>query len=261
MYTAELIFECYQDTTLEAVNHAITGLIDALRYNGQILGREFPTTIQEGRFVTRVVCPEEDSLHTRYHSPVVSQQLQALSQAGILAPRIKITGMDLHSDNTDPCAAPNWQILYTHYLSTSSPLKCGEHFAPIPLYKLPHADNETDHQADHQALLRWQVDWACTDELQMHGSTLAAESTETITDINSSLNKTGRRLSQQIESRTTIPTYYYLYHLGKQDKDKELTRKCPGCGGDWRQEAAIHGIFDFKCDPCRLLSNLPWDQQ
>ncbi len=257
MYTAELTFECYQDTTLDAVNHAITGLIDALRYNGQILGREFPTSIQEGIFVTRVVCPEEDSLHARYHSTTVKQQLKALSQAGILAPRIKITGMDLHSDNTDPCTEPNWQILYTHYLSTCSPLRCGEHFAPIPLYKIPKA-NQND---DHQALLRWQVDWACSDELQMHGTTLAAPSMAEISSSDSQLNQTGRRLSQQLEQQSGIPTYYYLYHLGKQDKDKELTRKCPGCGGDWHQEAAIHGIFDFKCDPCRLLSNLPWDLQ
>lgn len=255
MYTAELIFECYQDTTLDAVNHAITGLIDALRYNGQILGREFPTTVLDGQFVTRVVCPEEDSLHARNHSAAVSEQLKALSQAGILAPRIKITGMDLHSDNTDPCTEPNWQILYTHYLSTCSPLRCGDHFAPIPLYKLPLADSE----ADHQELLRWQVDWTCCDELQMHGTTLAAASTETLTDISSSLNETGRHLSQQIERNTAIPTYYYLYHLGRQDKAQELSRKCPGCGGEWRQEPAIYGIFDFKCDPCRLLSNLPWD--
>ncbi|SQD80032.1 Zn-ribbon-containing protein [Moritella yayanosii] len=255
MFTAELTFECYQDTTIEAVDGAITQLIDALRYNGQILGREFPTSIDDGVFITRVVCPEEESLHPRHHSSIVEQRLQALSEAGLLAPKIRLTGMDLHSDNTDLCQPPEWQVLYTHYLSTCSPLRCGEHLAPIPLYKLP-----TPKTDDHQALLRWQVDWSSTDELQMHGTTLQQACSDVLTDINSPLNNTGWQLAKDIEQQTHTPTYYYLYHLADAAKqaDEAEQRCCPSCNGEWKLTTPLHGIFDFKCEPCRLLSNLPW---
>jgi predicted nucleic acid-binding Zn ribbon protein len=253
LFTAELTFECYQDSTLDAVNNAITQLVDALRYNGQILGREFPTSMQEGLFITRVVCPEEDSLHPNNHSVRVRQQLQALSDAGLLAPKIRLTGIDLHSDNTDPCLQPSWQILYTHYLSTCSPLRCGDHFAPIPLYKLP-----MQPEIDQQPLLRWQIDWSSTDELQMHGTTLQQACSATLTDLHSPLNTTGWDLAQQIEQQTNTPTYYYLYHIGEGDNLNEQSRCCPSCGGEWRLSQPLHGIFDFKCESCRLLSNLPW---
>ena len=251
MFTAELTFECYQDTTIAAVDSAICQLVDALRYNGQILGREFPTSMGDGLFVTRVVSPEEDSLHHNNHSQRVKQALQALSEAGLLAPKIQLTGIDLHSDNTDPCSSPSWQILYTHYLSTCSPLRCGEHFAPIPLYKLP-----PQSASDHEPLLRWQTDWSATDELQMHGTTLQQACITALTELDSPLNSTGWQLAQQIEQQTTTPTYYYLYHIANDEAQDD--RLCPGCGGEWRLPTPVHELFDFQCKPCRLLSNLSW---
>ena len=63
MYILELCFECYRDTSLGEAERAIVNYLDMLRYQGQILGREFPTSMHEGYFVSRVVCPEQDSLH------------------------------------------------------------------------------------------------------------------------------------------------------------------------------------------------------
>ena len=71
MYVVELQFECFDNTTVSAVDKAINGLMDALRYNGQVLGREFPIVMGDGEFYVRVVCPEQDSLHPRYHSDFV----------------------------------------------------------------------------------------------------------------------------------------------------------------------------------------------
>ena len=39
----------------------------------------------------------------------------------------------------------------------------------------------------------------------------------------------------------------------------EKERKCPQCGGEWLLDAPIHDIFYFKCDDCRLVSNISWD--
>lgn len=51
MYLVELQFECFDNTTLTAVDKAINGLIEALRYNGQILGREFPIIMGDAEFL------------------------------------------------------------------------------------------------------------------------------------------------------------------------------------------------------------------
>lgn len=66
MYVVELQFECFDNTTIPAVDTAINGLMDALRYNGQVLGREFPIVMDDGVFKVRAVCPEEHSLHPKF---------------------------------------------------------------------------------------------------------------------------------------------------------------------------------------------------
>ena len=63
MFVVDLTFDCYQDTTLEQAEQAINRLVNALRFNGQIMGEEFPTVLKDGFFITRVMCPTEDAMH------------------------------------------------------------------------------------------------------------------------------------------------------------------------------------------------------
>lgn len=81
--------------------------------------------------------------------------------------------------------------------------------------------------------------------------------TAQISDETSVLATIGRDLCQQIEQRTHIPTFYYLYRLGRDEG--EYQRKCPCCGGEWKLTEPLHDIFHFRCDPCRLISNLSWE--
>ena len=48
MFVVDLTFDCYQDTTLEQAEQAINRLVNALRFNGQIMGEEFPTVLKDG---------------------------------------------------------------------------------------------------------------------------------------------------------------------------------------------------------------------
>ena len=54
--------------------------------------REFPTSMHEGYFVSRVVCPEQDSLHPDNQSEQVKLAEQQLNQAGLLAPNSSCRG-------------------------------------------------------------------------------------------------------------------------------------------------------------------------
>ena len=308
MYILELSFECYRDTSLGEAEQAIVNYLDMLRYQGQILGREFPTSMQDGHFVSRVVCPEQDSLHPDNQSEQVALAEQGLHQAGLLAPKLHLQGMDLLSDSTDPCGQghllaskthqqgmdllsdstdpcgqghllaskthqqgmdllsdsadpcgqsderPSWMLLYTSFLHSCSPLRCGEHFAPIPLYRLPAIAN-----GDHKQIIKWQEDWEACDQLQMNGSIAEHAALHEIGEVGSRLQRRGSDLAKRLEGSSGIPTYYYLYRVGGLSKAAEQARPCPGCGGDWALEAPLHEIFDFKCDACRLVSNLSWD--
>ncbi|MCP4324941.1 MAG: hypothetical protein GY787_24460, partial [Alteromonadales bacterium] len=89
MFIKELTFECYQNTQYATVERAINNYFDMLRYNGQILGREFPIAMLGATFTTRLVCPEEQSLESQFNSPQVTHALNKLTEAGLLAPKIK----------------------------------------------------------------------------------------------------------------------------------------------------------------------------
>lgn len=256
MYVVELQFECFDNTTVSAVDKAINGLMDALRYNGQVLGREFPIVMGDGEFYVRVVCPEQDSLHPRYHSDFVKVCMNRLSDASLLAPKMRMLGRDLNSEQAAEEETPSWQVLYTTYVHTCSPLRSGETLLPIPLYR-----NEPTLNGDHKAVIKWQTEWQACDEIQMAGGCRAEHAAlHEICDVDSVLFRRGWDLRGRIEYITKVPTYYYQYRVGGQSLESEKARKCPKCGGEWLLDEPLHDIFYFKCDECRIMSNISWDQ-
>ncbi|KZN49956.1 Zn-ribbon-containing protein [Pseudoalteromonas luteoviolacea] len=257
MFVVDLTFDCYQDTTLEKAEQAINRLVNALRFNGQIIGDEFPTVLKDGFFITRVMCPLEDSLHPLHHSPFVKHAVEQLQQAGLLAPKVKVIGQDIHANGADQCQAPSCYILYTTYVHTCSPLYCGDDFQPVPLYNIPAIAN-----GDYKALIKWQEDWQACDQIQINGATRCEfAALEEITSLSSDLSRRGLDLSKRIRYLTQKPVYYYLYRVGGESLAAEKQRKCPKCDGDWALDEPWFGLFDFKCDNCQLVSNISWDFQ
>lgn len=254
MILAKLTFECFEDTTITAVERGISSLITELKYNGQVIGNEFPCLLKDGHFVTQALCPTEDALQYSNNNNAVNNAISALSNFGILQPKIDILGQEIHSDMSDPDHTPSWQVLYTSYVQTCSPLRCGEHFAPIPLYNQPPIANGC-----YKQLINWQQDWQACDQLQMNGRSAEFSALFEIGDVNSSLAKRGQAIAKTIEDNTNIPTYYYLYRVGGENLKSEQQRRCPQCNGQWALDESIHQVFDFKCDDCRLISNLSWD--
>ena len=53
-------------------------------------------------------------------------------------------------------------------------------------------------------------------------------------------------------------TFYFLSKGRGRSRAAEQARLCPGCGGDWLLEEPRHDCFDFRCESCRLLSNIAW---
>lgn len=254
MILAKLTFECFEDTTITAVERAISSLITELKYNGQIIGNEFPCLLKDGHFVTQALCPTEDALLHSNNNEAVNRAINALNNSGILQPKIDILGQEIHSDMSDPVHTPTWQILYTSFVQTCSPLRCGEHFAPIPLFHQPPLANGC-----YKQLINWQQDWQACDQLQMNGRSAEFAALAEIGNVTSSLAQRGKAIAATMEENSGIDTYYYLYRVGGESLQSEQLRRCPQCDGDWALSEPIHQVFDFKCDNCRLVSNLSWD--
>lgn len=255
MFIKELTFECYQNTQYASVERAINNYFDMLRYNGQIIGREFPIAMHDGWFITRLVCPEENALDEIFNSPQVKHALNQLTEAGLLAPKIKTVAEDLNSLECATDFSPSWQILYTTFLDTCSPLRCADTLAPIPLYRTPEAISN----GDRKSVIKWQEEWINCDELQMNGSAVSSFALKELGDIDSKLFYRGSNLCKRIEYITKVPTYYYLYRVAGTSLQSEQQRKCPSCGGEWKLDTPLFDIFDFKCDKCQLVSNISWD--
>lgn len=256
MYVAELKFKVIADTDFTSAESAIRRYLETLIFNGQALGREFPTAWQQDNFCTRIVIPEQHALQQPFHSKRGIKALQHLSEAGLAYPQSAVLGMDLMSQHTDPCPTPPFLLLYSRFNDTCSALRCGEHFAPVPVYKL-----QTDSE-DHEALIRWQLQYQALDEVQMqHSRVLNKAAERSLQQINSVLNRQGRKLARQYERLNQLPVFYALYSGSSKDCAVEATKCCPGCGQNWRLAEPLHQIFDFKCEQCRLVSNIAWDCQ
>lgn len=260
MYLIETFFKYQNDSTLsvEQISALLNQVVEQWRYNGQIIGREIPLFFaeQEGEdgVAIRVICPEQQSLLPDFNNTEVNIALKKAESAGIFFDSFQVVADDLNSDTSAPSANPLWQVLYTTYLQSCSPLHSGDNLMPIPLYRqfqwIPHLS---------QDIIKWQENWQACDQLQMNGTVLEQQALHEISDVRGNLFKHGYSLRKEIELHTGIPTYYYLYRIGGECLEQEEHRKCPLCHKDWRLETALFDIFYFKCDCCRLVSNLSWN--
>ncbi|OOF69427.1 Zn-ribbon-containing protein [Rodentibacter caecimuris] len=259
MYLIETFFKLTAlENDITEQSRLLNNVIDQWRYNGQIIGREIPLYLAEENdqqgFSMRVICPEQNSLFPQNNNVEVNQALANAEKLGLIFDGFQLIGDDFNSDQTTANSHPTWQILYTTHLQSCSPIHSGENFAPIPLYKQlqyqPHLS---------QDLIKWQENWQACDQLQMNGSTLEQAALQEIADHQSTLAKHGRYLAQEIEKINNIPTYYYLYRVGGQSLENEQHRHCPECGGNWVLSEPIFEVFHFKCDQCRLISNISWN--
>ncbi len=257
MYLAELQFRIVADTSYHDAELAIRQYVETLIFNGQVLGREFPTVLQSDVFCSRVVIPAEDALHSGNNSINTKDAAQQLIEAGLGYPAVKLIGQDLMSPYSSPEPTPSAYILFTTFADTCSPVRCLEHLSPVPLYQLS-ATNE----ADYEPIIRWQLQYQALDEIQMQQERVLQKTAEnSLQQLNSRLNRQGRQLAHKLEQQTGKPVYYALYSGSSKSCDTEPYKVCPGCGQQWRLAEPLHQLFDFKCDHCRLLSNIAWECQ
>lgn len=236
-------------TEPEAVSEAIDDLLDALRMNGQICGREWPIAVTAAGYVATALLPDEDALDAAHHNKYVRMSLQKLAQIGLGEPEFTVFE-DLQGASACPCSQPQSYILYTNYILLESPLRCGDCFRPVPLYRIPPTYDD-----EYFNIVCWQSEYQACDRLHMNSATLERAATRQMSRLDSMLTQQGLEACRIIQEVTQIPAYYYLYRYHGRSLRQERLRLCPSCGGEWLLPEKWHK-FHFKCDRCRLVSNI-----
>ena len=255
MFHIEVIFRYCCKPEEANVANGVYDLLAAWLRNGQVLDSDWPVTYGKSDCRVVVSCPERTSLSLRHANEYVLKSIDGLRSCGLLKPRSHVLGRGVESPKADRCKRPAWYMLMTNYMSHESPLVCGEHGLPVPLYRIPHTYESDPSYWD---VLCWQREWKCCDNLQMACGIGERSATRQIANPNSPLAVAGRDLCNRIEKLSDVPTYYYLYRGTGRSESAERKRPCPVCGKQWALAESLHGLIDFKCDRCRLVSNIAW---
>lgn len=132
-----------------------------------------------------------------------------------------------------------------------SPMRRGDSGHPIPIFLL-----SGEHQ-QREEIYFWQQEYKNCDQAWIHSGALEKIAYKQLATPDSELSKAGQNICKYIEEVTGIPTYYYLqrYWGRRRNEDKRL---CPSCGQNWSTgfEDDEFYNFAFKCDSCRLVSQL-----
>lgn len=166
MYTAEVRIGLADpsSTTRGGIADELYGLLGCWNKNGQILA---PWLMAErsDSFLLYVSLPETDSLRDDLSNIYVRRSLEKLRQHGAAVAEIKILGPEPDSSLPCECQSSTDLILFTTFLSRGSPLRCADCFQSVPLYRVPHMQNE---DCD---VLMWAADYQSCDTLQMQCTT------------------------------------------------------------------------------------------
>jgi predicted nucleic acid-binding Zn ribbon protein len=254
MFAVELKFESSaRGGSSDAKRDAIGWLIAAFVRNGSLM-EQFEAEGAGEKFSVYGMTPARNAFHRANWNDRVRIQIAALKAANLKRPQIRILGIIPETAAVCQCAKPNGYVLFTTFLSVEPPLRCIDCNDTIPVYNLPRPA-----VGEHQGLFSWRSDYLACDTLQMNCTVGERFGERQMSDSKSQLSRSGIAVCKEIERLTGRPTYYYLYRASGRTHAAETRRRCPTCNGEWLMKQPLHYKFDFKCDQCRLMSNIAWN--
>jgi predicted nucleic acid-binding Zn ribbon protein len=235
--------------------------VSALQRNGQSQGGGVEPVYFCGNRLTAVVCTlEKSSLLSKNDNVYVKKGRYELEEMCQSKFRVKTLGKNLWEDKRlCRCKKPSSYILWTNYISLVSPLDCGDCGGNVPLYRVPKPPEPGEQE--YQSIRYWEHAYQACDQLQMLCGFGERWGTRQMQDHDSGLSKLGRDVCVNLEEMLGVPVYYYLYNNRALTMAQDKERKCPECGGDWLLEESWHRLFAFRCDKCRLVSNITWNSR
>jgi predicted nucleic acid-binding Zn ribbon protein len=252
MFAVELKFESTARGAPAAKRDAISSLIGALVRNGNLLEEFLVAGAKE--WTVYGVAPARDAFHQANWNEFIRRQIERLSPANLKRPRIRFLGIIPETAPACGCIKPGGLFLFTTFLHIEPPVRCIQCNGIVPLYRLPRSTT-----GEQSGLLAWKFNYQACDTLQMNCTVGERFGERQMSDPASDLSRLGQAVCKEIQRLTGRPAYYYLYQANARSHSAEVRRKCPSCQGSWLLKKPLHGKFDFRCDKCRLLSNIAWN--
>lgn len=256
MYTAELFFKRRgRGLSEERAAEAIAEVVVALQRNGQMVEDNPITTVVRGGYQTIAAIPERQSLSRSAYSSRVRTAMRNLKRCGLLPPRVRLAGRQLASAPVCGCRRSASLILTTDFLTSEVPLRCGRCYDIVPFSRFPH----TTEYGTYEDIISWTWHYQAFDGVWIASGAGERLAYRELSEHGSELSREGRDLCRCIEKRSGVPTYYYLLRHYGRSVAAERKRRCPDCGGKWLLKESWHESYEFRCDHCRLLSNIAFD--
>jgi predicted nucleic acid-binding Zn ribbon protein len=253
MFAVELKFESTASGASEAKTEAITWLIAAFVRNGNLL-EEFLVEGKSRGWTVYGMAPGRDAFLRANWNEFVRRRIGSLKLANLKRPRIRFLGVVPETAGVCQCARPRGFFLFTTFLHTEPPVRCILCNGIVPLYRLPRPTT-----GEHSGLLSWKNNYQACDTLQMNCTVGERFGERQMSDPTSELSRSGLAVCKEIQRITGRPAYYYLHRANARTRSAEARRKCPSCRGEWLLKKPLHSKFDFKCNKCKLISNIAWN--
>lgn len=232
----------------DSISHFISSLIR----NGQVLDESWHMSLENKAVVVFISVPERNSLQRKRENKWLKDQRLELRSIGLAPPVNEIVGKEFVGLARCKCASPPSYLLFSDYLSTECPLRCGGCFNVVPLYRIP----PTSECENYEDIIFWRRNYQRCDELQMGCMVGERFGTIQMSSLKSDLSMLGLECCRRIKEVTNKPCYYFLYYYRSRSSNPKTRLSCPMCRRPWLLDDPWHGRFHFRCDHCRLLSNL-----
>lgn len=248
MIAYKVIFGSIQQKNQQEAQDLVEDYVSALFHNGQACGEYFLVT-HKGKLCVYLNVQGIQANMNEYHCKYGIARLEHLITFFGCEPQWELID-DVPQQETTWKKSP-FLYLFTHFNDWESPLCRGDNGEPIPIYLIAG-----EHE-QREAIYFWQQEYKTYDQAWIHCGELEIPAYKILAVPSSELAKAGRDICEYIEKIVGIPTYYYLMrYWGRRNNEK--ARLCPSCGQNWStgfEEDKFYN-FAFKCDSCRLVSNI-----
>lgn len=236
-------------------------LADGLYRQGHTLSRHVPIPELSGDLRMFLSAVTADALAPHFYKSSLSKTWQELLTLTRHGPVFTSLGQErVNQAKSCVCEGPSY-ILDGEY-DVYSPVRCLSCGLFVPLYTLPETYNpqtETSFSGEgYDDVFLWRQAYESVMSLWFQGL-CEEQMCEELSEVDSELSEQGLDLSRRLEFLTGSPVYYFLADLSEVEFSltQARSRSCPECGARWWLEEPLLERYDFCCEPCRLVSQLP----
>lgn len=257
MYAQVIELKILENVDEKDLDEKIYQFVCSLKNNGQIL-REYQVVKIDGGYSLYVTTPKENSLSEQFDSIYVKRDREELKK--YFAVSVTQIGLNVLSEEYCSCTTRTVMEMETYDCDIDSVFICCICGKPIALYELPYIDEQTDHYH----IVNWQNTYSATDTLWLDSLSNRFTGNQLV-NVNSALNKEGRRIANEMGKKSGIRVYYNVFDdMTKKVRyvrlDDKYIRLCPCCDHPMRYVKIRDDYEIYVCDDCMLSSELPIEE-